>query len=121
MHILLHVLLLFFKYKGKGFWVMPTVFVSTILVFMIYLVVNSILGYAEDRFTSKIILGISLIVAGIANSFVTRNYAINLNGEKEYFEIEGQYIYVNVSDWTKILIVIGVIIIVGNVCDAYNL
>jgi hypothetical protein len=68
---------------------MPIIFLSVIYSFTDHLGVNSILGYPEDRFTMKIILGISLIVAGIVNSFVTRNYTTNVNGEKEYYEIEG--------------------------------
>jgi hypothetical protein len=97
------------------------VVVSFLIVFIIYLVVSDLLGLKDIAHIEGIIEGISMLLAGVINYFATQNYYINTDGDREYYEEEGVFMYVPVTLWTKIFFIIGVLIILGAIADIFKL
>ncbi len=104
-----HLILLIFKFKGKGKFVLPIVVFSFLLVAGMYAGFYSLSSLGHDRIIDGLFSSISFFLAAAINSLVTKNYIIGSDGEREYFEEEGTYIYIRVSIWTKIFIGLGLI------------
>jgi hypothetical protein len=69
--------------------------------------------------TNIAFLGIAFLVAGYIIPKVTRNYTIDENGEPEYFEEEGMYSSIPVSDWTKMLYFFGALMMIATIAEYY--
>jgi hypothetical protein len=114
MHFLFHLL---FRARGKGILVLPLIIFSYIVVFGIAWLSKSQFNFVDDTYTESILSGISAIIAGFAVSRFTKNFTVNSNGEKEYYEEEGVYMFIKVSLWPTILFMLGIMGILATIAD----
>jgi hypothetical protein len=91
------------------------------IVSIIYAAISDLLRLKEIKHIEGIVIGISMLLAGTFNFFVSKNYYINSNGDREYYEEEGTFMFIKVTLWTRIFFVIGVINILGAIADIYKL
>ena len=110
-----------FQFRNKGILILPIGIFSVIIVFIIYAVISSLFKIKDIPQIEQIIGGISMFLAGAINFFVAKNYYFNSNGDREYYEEEGVFMFIKVTLWTRIFIALGLINIFGAIAEIYHL
>ena len=120
MHFL-HIIKFLFTSRGKGILLLPITIISISATFVLYETLRISYKLEPNQYTNKLVLGGSMFLVSIVNSFMTKNYTLNAQREREYYEEEGEYMYIKVSLWTRIFIGLGVVIILAAIADMYKL
>ena len=120
MHFI-HFIRFLFIHRGKGIMIIPAIAFSVLFVFTADIILCSAFGFIHDRYSNRLLFGISLFLAGIVTPFITKNYTISPSGEREYYEEEAEYLYIKVTIWARILIVLCIVIIGATIADFYKL
>lgn len=116
MHFI-HLILLAFKFKGKGKLVLPSAILSLLVITAIFWGFNLLSLLSHNKLMDRLFTVAVWFLAAAVNSLWTRNYTISPTGEREVYEEEGKYIYIRVSIWTKIFIAFGLISLAGIIYD----
>jgi hypothetical protein len=107
-----------FQYKGKGILVLvfpiASLFACMLLMKIIdeYFFQNSLPdGVYSFAFS------LSFIITGFWNNWVSRDYFINQYGEKEYFYLEHQFMWIEMKYWSYVFWAIGVFGLIGTLAN----
>lgn len=101
--------------------VLPIIIFSFVVVSLLWALIVKWFGIDSGQFENRIVGASSLFLAGTINHFATRRYVIDKDGENEFYEEEGTFMFVPVTLWTRIFFVIGVLSILATIADRYKL
>ncbi len=107
-------------YKNRGILV-PVYFIVSVL--LVTLLNGFLKEYVGGVFASKydfqIVLGIGFLISGIWTYLKSEDY-VEINGEKEKVDFENAFFFITMKLWSKIMFVMGFLIIIGGILETID-